>query len=97
MRVTIRIRGRTAKASSASHQLMLSITMAMMVRVKKSSTMARMPPVNISLMASTSEVMRVTSRPTAWVSKKPTCMRCMWRKMSRRRSNMIFWPVHCIR
>ena len=49
---------------------MLSITMAMMVRAKKSSTMARMPPVNISLMASTSEVMRVTRRPTGVLVKE---------------------------
>ena len=26
-----------------------------------------------------------------------TCMRCRWRKIWLRRSNMIFWPVHCIR
>ena len=24
-------------------------------------------------------------------------LRWMWRKISRRRSNMIFWPVHCMR
>ena len=77
--------------------VMLSITTAMKLSAKKSSTMARTPPVNISLMASTSEVRRVTRRPTGCASKKPTCMRCMWRKMSRRRSNMIFCPVHCIR
>ena len=95
--MTIRISGSTAKASSASHQLMLSITAAIIVSMKKSFTMARMPSVNMSLTASTSDVSRVTSRPTAFVSKNPTCIRCMWRKMSRRRSNITFCPIHCIR
>ncbi len=95
--MTTRISGNTAKAINASHQLMLSITMAMIVRLKKSSTIDSTPAVNISLMASTSEVSRVTSRPTEWLSKNPMCIRCMWRKISRRRSNMIFCPVHCIR
>ena len=93
----MRMKGRTEKASNASRQLMVSMRAAMMARLRKSSTMASTPAVNISLMASTSEVMRVTRRPTAWVSKKPMCMRCMWRKISRRRSKISFWPVHCMR
>ena len=57
-----RMNGRTAKASSASGQLMRSMMMTMKASTKTSSKIARTPEVNISLRASTSEVTRVTSR-----------------------------------
>ncbi len=46
------------------------------------SKMSSTPEVNISLSASTSEVTRVTSRPTGLRSKKPTSCDWMWRKIS---------------
>ena len=58
--------------------------------------MARTPEVNISLRASTSEVTRVTRRPTGLRSKKPTCMRCMWRKIWRAHveHDLLAGPLH---
>jgi len=56
--------GTTESVSRASGQLSLSMVMMMAVSEKTSSKIARTPEVNISLRASTSEVMRVTSRPT---------------------------------
>ena len=60
----------TARVSRASGQLIRSMMMTMKVRTKTSSKMARTPEVNISLRASTSEVRRVTRRPTGLRSKK---------------------------
>ena len=57
---------------------------------------AKTPEVNISLMASTSVVSRVTRRPTGLRSKKPMCICCMCRKIWLRISNITFCPVHCI-
>jgi len=62
-------------------------------RRKRSSS----APGRTSFRASTSVVVRVTSRPTGFLSKNATCMRCRCRNISARRSNIAFWPVHCMK
>ncbi len=86
----------TEMASNASGQLIRNMMTTMKTRTKMSSKMASTPEVNISFNASTSEVTRVTSLPTGLWSKNAGDMRCRWRKIWLRMSNMIFWPVHCI-
>jgi hypothetical protein len=54
----------TERARSARPQFIRSMMMTMKSRMKTSSKIASTPDVNISLRASTSEVTRVTRRPT---------------------------------
>ena len=87
----------TERVRRASGQDMRSMMPTMASEEMMLPKISRTPEVNISLRASTSEVTRVTRRPTGLRSKKATSWNWMWRKISRRRSNMIFWPVHCMR
>ena len=69
----------------------------MPTRRTRSPTALSAPEANISLMASTSLVTRVTSRPTGVRSKKPSLRVCRKRKTWARRSAIARAPASCIR
>jgi hypothetical protein len=66
--VTSTMSGSTAKATSASCQFIVSMTIMMPASVNTSPKIDTTPDVNMSLMTSTSVVTRVISRPTGFRS-----------------------------
>ncbi len=75
--VTTKKSGITENVTRASRQSRASITPMIPSSAKRSPKTVTTPEVKSSLMASTSLVTRVMSRPTGWRSKCPTCRR--WR------------------
>ena len=89
--------GVAAKASSAMRQSSEIMMATMAIRRIRSPAALSAPEANISLMASTSLVTRVTSRPTGVRSKKPSLRVWRKRKTCARRSNIARAPASCIR
>ena len=79
-------RGNSANATSANWKSIDSMMQTIPVRVRTSMKMVSVPAENASLMASTSVVSRVTSRPAGVRSKKLAGSACRWANRSRRRS-----------
>ena len=91
------MKGNGLSVASASILCHLKSTVAMAISSTKSLSIATTPDANKSFSASTSEVTRVTSLPTGFLSKNAGDIRCRCRKICRRKSNITFCPVHCIR
>jgi hypothetical protein len=89
--------GTTPNAASVRRQSTENIKPAIARSVKRSPIPATTPAVNSSFSASTSDVTRVTSRPTGFLSKNGIERRCRCAKISSRRSCITSWPSRVVR
>jgi len=87
--------GPNASKSSVSRAFSRNMMVSTPAIISTSCTRYTTTWVYISLMAATSLVARVTSRPTGWRSRKPMGSRSTCPNMARRMSNMIRCPAYC--